>query len=592
MGFLIGISTGYSGSPLYLRMLNRFRSLSLQACLLLLAVALVFRFGYFTNNAKNGYNATTWDALGYYMYLPGLLIYDDVKELKWFPEIDEKYHVSGGQLYQATSLEKGGYAFKYLGGVAIMELPFFYIGHGIAALTDAPQDGFSWPYQYAIIFGAIFWFFVGCLILRKVLLRFYDERVTMLTLLLIGLASNLLQYVSVDGAMSHVFIFPLYALVLWLTLRWHESPSAGRAAAIGLVIGLATISRPTELIMVFIPLLWGLDGTGKLRTKWQLARKHLSHAAFAAAGGIIGILPQLLYWKHATGSFVYDVGSKWYFLNPWFRVLFGFEKGWFIYTPIALFMVAGLFFLKGKPFRKAVITFCLLNIWIIIAWSDWRYGASYSTRALTQSYPVFALALGAFLERFFKDRKRWIIVLAGGYLCGVNLFQIWQYNAGILHYDHMNGKYYAAIYLDRDPEPLDYSLLDTDELMNNTGSFIQLNRHTAEGNHLEVTPERSVALVTFTPEKATEWLTSELKIWAGEGIEYGQLVYICRGNNETLAEKRFRLATPRSKNKRWMTYQEHVRIPGETDTVFVRFDAFGDMKVKSYHFNAVTWKPE
>jgi len=61
------------------------------------------------------------------------------------------------------------------------------------------------------------------------------------------------------------------------------------------------------------------------------------------------------------------------FLNPWFRVLFGPEKGWFLYTPISIMMLAGLFLIKKYPFQKSVITFCLLNIWIIIAWSDWRY---------------------------------------------------------------------------------------------------------------------------------------------------------------------------------------------------------------------------
>ncbi len=425
-----------------------------------LLIAVSIRLGYFSNNDRNGYNATTWDALGYYMYLPGMFIYGDVKELKWFPKIDSTYQVSGGQLYQASQLENGDYAFKYLGGVAIMEAPFFFIGHAIAHANDAPEDGFSWPYQYAIIFGAVFWYFIGLIYSRKVLLRYYSESITSLTLFAVILGTNLLQYVSVDGAMSHAFIFPLYAMVLWFTIRWHERPKMGFALAIGLLSGLAIISRPTELIIIFIPLLWSLETSGKLKSKWALVKTHKLHLVAAALGGILGILPQLLYWKHATGSFVYDVGSKWYFLNPWWRVLVGFEKGWFIYTPMAIFMVAGLFFMKGKPFRKAVLTFCLLNIWIIISWSDWRYGASYSTRALTQSYPVFMLGLAAIFERIGETKWRYIVLPLGIYLSAVNLFQIWQYNKTILHFDHMNFAYYKAIYLDKDPTPLDYSLLD------------------------------------------------------------------------------------------------------------------------------------
>jgi hypothetical protein len=255
-----------------------------------LLIALSIRIGYFTNNEKNGYNATTWDALGYYMYLPGMFIYGDVKQLKWFPKIDSTYQVSGGQLYQASQLETGNYAFKYLGGVAIMEAPFFFIGHAIAHTNDAPKDGFSWPYQYAIIFGAVFWYFIGLIYSRKVLLRYYSESITSLTLFAVILGTNLLQYVSVDGAMSHAFIFPLYATVLWFTIRWHESPKMVYALAIGLLSGLAIISRPTELIIIFIPLLWSLENSGKLKSKWALVRSHKLHIVAATLGGILGIL--------------------------------------------------------------------------------------------------------------------------------------------------------------------------------------------------------------------------------------------------------------------------------------------------------------
>lgn len=62
--------------------------------------------------------------------------------------------------------------------------------------------------------------------------------------------------------------------------------------------------------------------------------------------GLVGILPQLVYWQVATGFPVYNVGSKWFFLTPWFRVLFGIHNGWFIYTPIAIVFIVGLFFMK------------------------------------------------------------------------------------------------------------------------------------------------------------------------------------------------------------------------------------------------------
>ncbi|HMX41912.1 MAG TPA: hypothetical protein PKD78_16360, partial [Saprospiraceae bacterium] len=342
---------------------------------------------------------------------------------------------------------------KYLGGVALLQLPFFALAHAAAGWGGFPQDGFSLPYQWGIIGAAFFYAFLGLWVLRRFLLAYFDERSTALTLLLTGLATNWVQYVAVDGAQSHIYIFPLYALVLWLTKRWHERPSASLAFGIGAIIGLATICRPTEAIMLFIPLLWGTQDATSSRGKWALVRAHRAQVAWAALGGLLAILPQLVYWKHATGHFIFDVGSKWHFLNPWLRVLFGFEKGWFVYTPVTVFFVLGLAFLKGQPFRRSVWVFCALNLWIITAWADWRYGGSYSTRALVQSYPVFALGLAALLQRVLHTRWRaWALAVAA-YLLFVNLFQVYQYNAGILRYDENSFEYYRSIYLNPAAQP-------------------------------------------------------------------------------------------------------------------------------------------
>lgn len=402
-------------------------------------VALIFIFICYSNyraiqlpqNPRNGYNAVSWDGLGYYMYLPSILIYNDVKELKWVKPIDSTYNVTGGVFYQASKLESGTYTNKYLGGVAIIQLPYFLMGHYIAYASHTIQDGFSWPYQYALILGLLFWGFVGLALLRKILLIYFPDKVVATTLLLLALCSNLIQYIAVDPVQSHCAIFTLYTLVLWFTIQWHQKPSIKNAFLIGLFCGLAVICRPTELIIIFIPLLWAMQNPIAHQQKGTFLKQHKMHIMLLLFGGLIGILPQLLYWKYTTGSFMYDVGSKWYFLNPWFRVLFGPEKGWFLYTPISIMMVAGLFLIKKYPFQKSVITFCLLNIWIIIAWSDWRYGGSYSTRALVQSYPVFALALASVVQQMVHHKKQKILYALGLAFALLNFYQLQIYNSGV-----------------------------------------------------------------------------------------------------------------------------------------------------------------
>lgn len=409
-------------------MKNKLSKLSIALLLLFLVL---FRLQYGQVNPRNGYNVATWDAFGYYMYLPSIFIYNDVKDLKWVSKVDSTYQVTGGVFYQAIRQEAGQYTNKYLCGVSIMQAPFFLIGHGLATLSSNKQDGFSWPYQYALIFGAIFWAIIGFIVLSKVLRRFFDDKTTAITLLLVGLCSNLIQYISIDSAQSHVWIFTLYCFILWLTIKWHEEAKSYWAILIGFICGLAVISRPTEIIILFIPLLWGLHNPESARQKWNLVRQHKIQIALCILAGIAGMLPQLFYWQHTTGSLIYDVGSKWYFLNPWFRVLIGPEKGWFLYTPVALLMILGLGFMKQFPFQKSVITFCVLNLWIIIAWSDWRYGGSYSTRALVQSYPVFALALASFVKVIYEQKKEFFLYACFILLLALNFYQLHLYNSGI-----------------------------------------------------------------------------------------------------------------------------------------------------------------
>ncbi len=402
------------------------------ALLLVAIVFFIYRGIYFENNQVNGYNATSWDAFGYYMYLPAEFIYDDVKELKWVPEIDSIYHVTGGQFYQAMPLENGGYTNKYLSGVAVMQTPYFFVGHFIAKTSNYPADGFSAPYQYSILFGAIISVIIGLIFLRSALLNYFNDSVVALTILFIGLTSNLIQYTSVDGAMSHSYIFPLYSILIWSTIRWHQKYNWKYAIVIGATIGLATISRPTELIMIFIPILWNTTDKVLRKEKWQMVRKHKGQVVLTMIAGVVAMLPQFLYWHYTTGSFVFNVGSKWFFLNPWFRVLFGPEKGWFLYTPVAIFMMLGFFKMKGESFKRSVLTFCLLNIWIIIAWSDWKYGASYSTRALVHSYPVFAFALACFIRFVWSKPWKWSLVVVLVMFTGLNFHQLWIYNQSIL----------------------------------------------------------------------------------------------------------------------------------------------------------------
>lgn len=542
---------------------------------------LQYRLTYSGLNPDYTLKVTTWDALGYYMYLPSVFIYNDATQLKWFPGIDKKYRVSGGWVYQANIYKNNKYVFKYLGGVAILEMPFFLVGHCIAKACHYQADGFSPPYQYSIAFGVLLYCILSLLLLRNVLLRFFSDKTTAITLLLVMLATNIIQYVAIDSAQSHGLIFPLYVLILYFTVKWHEKPKILWACLIGYTIGLASITRPTEAIMFLIPLLWNTHTKQSAHEKWALVKQYKKHIVYVLFFLFLGILPQLVYWQLASGFFIYNVGSKWSFLNPFFSVLFGFESGWFIYTPVTIFFIAGMFYMSPKetgkayPFKTAVLWFCLLNIYIIISWFDGNPDSTYSCRRLSESYPVFALPLGAFIEQFnyikIPARKqiiRFIFYTLGLYLIGVNLFQIVQYNKTILHYTDMNLGYYEKIYLNPHPTPLDMSLLDTNDYLGNESNYKMqviahsdtLQRIQSKGNQANLLLATNVIPDSINKQVAEAWLKieAEIKITNGFGDSYlsSELQ-----SGSRIKHNKIRLFSPISKAGEFNKYAFYIKIP-------------------------------
>lgn len=543
-------------------MIQNRTNLSLPVCLLLSFLLIILRLVNSPLGGDKPLMVTDWDALGYYMYAPAVIAHGDITKLDWLDEMDAKYGITGGETFQFRRHKNGNLVDKYLGGVSLMQLPFFLAGHGYAAITDHPPDGFSPPYQWAAAFSGIVYVILALFLLRLILLQYFSDRITTLTLLIIVLGTNLITYTSIKGAMSHSYIFFLYTAVIYTTIRWHAAPSKKWAALTGYLIGLATICRPTEAVMLFIPLLWGMENKAASKEKWALVKANLKHVYWVAGFGLLGVLPQIIYWKSVTGSFVYDVGSKWFFFNPWWRVLFGGEKGWFIYTPITVLFILGLFLIRKFKFHKSVIVYGLLNIWVVISWSDWNYGASYSTRALVQSYPVLALALAGLLLRVEGWRWRKSLYALSVYLVAVNLFQLWQYDVGIIHFEKNTFRYYSRIYLDPSPSALDLSLIDTDELLDDPENYQQLALVSDEKgfDFALKAGERHGFFRASIPEGQDRWLHYKATIRVDSGIECGFLTCKVSGGDSTKATK-IRMHHALADNGKTSDYEFFMRIP-------------------------------
>lgn len=449
------------------------------AYLFLLAVG----FFYYPKWKKVGTEATiSWDVSGYYMYLPALFIYNDLRGAAFVPDVIARYGPTP-DFQQAYPHPSGNYVMKYSSGWAVQFLPFFALGHTLARSGDEfPADGFSYPYQLAISLGALIYVLIGLIYLRKALRAYFGEGVTAAALLGIVFGTNYLNYAAIDGAMTHSPLFTVYALLLWATIHFYRQPRASYALLIGALVGLAALTRPTEIITCLLPLLWGLDFSrgAAWRARWQFFRRQADKLLLAAVATLaVGSL-QLIYWKYATGDWIVysyqDQGFSW--LRPHLQEgLFSYRSGWLTYTPLMWLALFGLYGLyrRYRSLWGSCLIFTLLYIYVAFAWDIWWYGGSLGQRTMVQTYPVLAFPLAAFLEwglvlgpRTYASHKfnlrRWLVLVFILLCVFYNLWLTHQaHRGGLLHAGDMTRAYFWRVLGRFDHDERDLVLLDTRE---------------------------------------------------------------------------------------------------------------------------------
>lgn len=395
---------------------------------------------------KNG--VLVHDMYVYYSYLPATFIYQDYT-FAWGSEIPKE---SRGEVW-CLPTDNGGCVQKMTMGMAYLYLPFFLIAHALALLFDMGAHGYSWVYHFMMAIGTLVYAFLSLLIQRKILLRYFNDVVTAVTLAGVFLGTNIFFYITNEGPMSHSYNFFLYSCFLFLSLKWHESKKLSQAVAIGLLGGIITLIRPTNIFVFLIPFLWNVYSWETLQARLLLFKKKFIHIIVIAIAAFLIILPQLLYWKEASGDWIYYsyTDEGFFFNDPQIiNGLFSFRKGWLLYTPIMILGLIGLFYLKRlkERFDWAIGIYMLIHVYIVYSWWCWWYGGSFGSRPMIETYALLSIPLGAFLQQFLQKSRMKTIALSVVVFAfiGLNLFQSLQYKYGILHYHGMTKEAYFSIF--------------------------------------------------------------------------------------------------------------------------------------------------
>lgn len=430
-------------------------------------VVLIILSTLFTNYTSSKKNKICWDWAGYYFYLPNLFIYNDPApiDLNTMNNLVQKYEISS-TLYQYTLTQKNTHIVRYTSGTAVLLSPFFFIGHFSAKILGYEQDGFSLPYQLAIWWGVFIYGCIAIILLRKLLIFFFDDIPVAITLLVLFIGTNLFYYFHYNTFQIHYILFFLYAVFINYSIQFHKSKSVKNILGLAISGGLIILTRPTDFMIALFPILYNFNFT--INSFKRLLRESKYYLIIGLIAFLIFSI-QIIYWKlHVGKFFTNSYGNPQEGLDifsPYIlEFLFSFRKGWLIYTPIGIFMIFGfytLYKIKKELFYSSIFYF-IAFLWIVSSWTCWWYAGSFGSRAMLQSYVVLSIPLATFIQQVLKQKiyiksMFFIVLILFG---GLNLFQTYQLKKSILSNSNETKKHYFEVFGDirRNPD-LDRFLL-------------------------------------------------------------------------------------------------------------------------------------
>lgn len=396
------------------------------------------------------------DGKGYYDYLPSIFIQHDLVRkdlpLSESPKVYDRITKTGVYVTFKDHMVN-----MYPCGTALLELPFFMVTWPISELKGDHADGYGLPFQRTIYLAALFYVFLSLIFLKKVL-KTYQVRPGIVTFsqLLMVLATPVTIYANKEAGFSHVYsMFAVTAFIYYIRSFFIFKKGKDFLVA-ALLLGLIIILRQVNLmIILFVPFLAGsyknlVEGIRNLLRNYRILV--LSLLSFLAVFSI-----QATLWYLQTGDFLlYSYqGYGFHFLDPkFFKILFGYRKGLFVYTPvlfIAFLSVAWFGFRKRYFLLFSWIGFFIFITYVLSSWFSWYYGASYGLRAYIDYFTVFFIPLAILLNESNPLLRRSVIALSL-LTIPLNIIQTYQYRYYILHNVNMDKEKYWRIFLQRDKQ--------------------------------------------------------------------------------------------------------------------------------------------
>lgn len=333
-------------------------------------------------------------------------------------------------------------------GPALLWLPTFLLTYLLAHLLhlvgfDVDLNPWGQFFQYGVMLASVLYGWLTLRLLYQLLRRYFDEKISLWTLLLFTFLTPFFYYAVVESSMSHVYDLFAYALLISLILKSRETSYVQWLPSVGAAAALCVLARTQNVPTIMIIGAWLFVDYGLITRRWVSLKLLIALLTF-----IVCLLPLPLMNLYLFGDiWIVPQGAgfmQW--ANPQLiSLLFSWKNGFFSYHPVLLGALVGFGIWLAKPpsdtvgqrwFWVVVLLGFVGQVYVNACVLDWWSGHSFGQRRLISSYPLFVLGLGwvlNYLKTYWRPVfSRWItpisVLLCGMwvYLMLIHIF-IWNY---------------------------------------------------------------------------------------------------------------------------------------------------------------------
>ncbi len=390
----------------------------------------------------------TSDGHAYYAHLPAVFIYKDL-QFSFIDEVKNSGAPHTGNIYEfRINTDKGVVNIAYL-GVSILWVPAFLTAHIIALIGPAEASGYSTPYQVAILISAIAYLILGLWAFGRFLENLKIKPwIISVCLLLMTFATSTFYYTVDEPSFTHVYTMSLFAVFMLYVQRFFQTYQLKYLYIWFITLGLLGLIRPTNVVMIFIiPMIAG-SGKETIRFFRWLVINFLKVLPALFIMLFVLFLQPLIYYLQTGSFFVWSYqGGSFNFLNPEItNVLFSYEKGLFIYAPILIFFIFGIWplFKNNRYFLFWLLISIAVPTYVIASWWNWWYGMSFGHRAFIDYYPLFFISIAFGIQHIRNNFALNFLMVVALMCIGLNHIYMKQYKNYIFYWKMDKDKYWRV----------------------------------------------------------------------------------------------------------------------------------------------------